>query len=130
MDALYHTFEVFVQSSTRVLILVFELAGALIIVHTVLNSVYRFLKLRFTQTSTEIRIRLGRGISFALMLYLAAEILRLVLIRSYTDLAIVGIIIVLHVIVTVLVAWEVSHSIHTVKEEQLLDSEVEQNRNK
>lgn len=125
MSAIIHIIENFVFDTTKLLILFFELAGAVIIVHTACCAVYRFLKLRFTQTSTDLRIRLGRGISFSLMLYLSAEILRLVLIRDYKDLAIVSIIIVLHVIVTVLVAWEVSHSLHSVKEEQLLDSESE-----
>ena len=123
MSELIHLFELLVQNITKLLILVFELAGAVVIVQTAFCSLTRFFKLPFMQTSTDLRIRLGRGISFALMLYLSAEILRLVLIRDYKDLAIVGIIILLHVIVTVLVAWEVSHSIHTVKEEQMLDSE-------
>jgi uncharacterized membrane protein len=125
MDAFLINFEHTLKLLTQFLILAFELTGALILVHTIVNAVLRFLRLRFNQTSTDLRIRLGRGISFALMLYLSAEILRLVLIRNVMDLAIVGIIIVLHVIVTVLVAWEVTHSLHTVKEEHAMDDDTQ-----
>jgi uncharacterized membrane protein len=103
------------------MIVALELIGLLIIIYSSIMTLTRFVKLKYQQTSTDIRIRLGRGISFALMFYLGAEILRLILIREYKDLFIVGAIIVLHVIVSVLIAWEVSHSLHVMKEERELD---------
>lgn len=121
LEAFYHVIEHFVQDITKIMIVVMELVGLVVIVYSSIITLIRFFKLDYKQTSTEIRIRLGRGISFALMFYLAAEILRLILIREYKDLFIVGAIIVLHVIVTVLIAWEVSHSIHVMKEERELD---------
>jgi uncharacterized membrane protein len=120
-DAIYHAFEYFVQDFTKIMIVALELVGLLIIIYSSLMTLSRFVKLKYQQTSTDIRIRLGRGISFALMFYLGAEILRLILIREYKDLFIVGAIIVLHVIVSVLIAWEVSHSIHVMREERELD---------
>jgi uncharacterized membrane protein len=122
-DAIYHAFEYFVQDFTKIMIVALELVGLLIIIYSSIMTLSRFVKLKYQQTSTDIRIRLGRGISFALMFYLGAEILRLILIREYKDLFIVGAIIVLHVIVSVLIAWEVSHSIHVMKEERELDHE-------
>jgi uncharacterized membrane protein len=120
-ETIYHFIEHFVQDFTKIMIVMMELVGLLIIIYSSIVTLSRFVKLKYNQTSTDIRIRLGRGISFALMFYLAAEILRLILIREYKDLFIVGAIIVLHVIVTVLIAWEVSHSIHVMKEERELD---------
>ncbi|MBS3991647.1 MAG: DUF1622 domain-containing protein [Erysipelothrix sp.] len=120
-DAIYHAFEYFVQDFTKIMIVALELIGLLIIIYSSIMTLTRFVKLKYQQTSTDIRIRLGRGISFALMFYLGAEILRLILIREYKDLFIVGAIIVLHVIVSVLIAWEVSHSLHVMKEERELD---------
>jgi uncharacterized membrane protein len=120
-ETIYHFIEYFVQDFTKLMIVLMELVGLLIIIYSSVVTLSRFVKLKYNQTSTDIRIRLGRGISFALMFYLAAEILRLILIREYKDLFIVGAIIVLHVIVTVLIAWEVSHSIHVMKEERELD---------
>jgi uncharacterized membrane protein len=122
-ETIYHFFEHFVQDFTKIMIVMMELVGLLIIIYSAVVTLSRFVKLKYNQTSTDIRIRLGRGISFSLMFYLAAEILRLILIREYKDLFIVGAIIVLHVIVTVLIAWEVSHSIHVMKEERELDHE-------
>lgn len=121
IETIVYAVQHFVHDITKFMIYILELVGLFIILYSSVMTFSRFLKLKYNQTSTDIRIRLGRGISFALMFYLAAEILRLILIREYKDLFIVGAIIVLHVIVTVLIAWEVSHSIHVMKEERELD---------
>ena len=121
IESIVYAVQHFVHDITNFMIYILELVGLFIILYSSAMTFSRFLKLKYNQTSTDIRIRLGRGISFALMFYLAAEILRLILIREYKDLFIVGAIIVLHVIVTVLIAWEVSHSLHVMKEERELD---------
>ena len=121
IETIVYAIQHFVHDITKFMIYILELIGLFIILYSSFMTLSRFIKLKYNQTSTDIRIRLGRGISFALMFYLAAEILRLILIREYKDLFIVGAIIVLHVIVTVLIAWEVSHSIHVMKEERELD---------
>jgi uncharacterized membrane protein len=121
IETIVYAVQHFVHDITKFMIYILELVGLFIILYSSVMTFSRFLKLKYNQTSTDIRIRLGRGISFALMFYLAAEILRLILIREYKDLFIVGAIIVLHVIVTVLIAWEVSHSLHVMKEERELD---------
>lgn len=123
LETIVYAIQHFVHDITKFMIYILELVGLFVIIYSSIMTFSRFLKLKYNQTSTDIRIRLGRGISFALMFYLAAEILRLILIREYKDLFIVGAIIVLHVIVTVLIAWEVSHSIHVMKEERELDHE-------
>ena len=106
-----------------ILIIVLELLGALVILYAAIVSLYKFFCLKFTRTSTEIRIRFGRGIAMGLQFYLAAEIFRLITIREYKDLAIVGVIILLHLVISVLISWEVHHSIKMVKEEEELDRE-------
>lgn len=121
LESITYAVQHFVHDITQFMIYILELVGLLVILYSSILTISHFLKLKYNQTSTDVRIRLGRGISFALMFYLAAEILRLILIREYKDLFIVGAIIVLHVIVTVLIAWEVSHSIHVMKEERELD---------
>lgn len=121
IETIVYAIQHFVHDITKFMIYILELVGLFIILYSSFMTLSRFIKLKYNQTSTDIRIRLGRGISFALMFYIAAEILRLILIREYKDLFIVGAIIVLHVIVTVLIAWEVSHSIHVMKEERELD---------
>ncbi|QNO16032.1 DUF1622 domain-containing protein [Alkalicella caledoniensis] len=122
VGALYELLHHFVLDLTKVLIVVLELMGALVIVYVGIVALYKFFCLKFTKSSTEVRIRLGRGIAMGLQFYLAAEIFRLITIREYKDLAIVGVIIVLHVIISVLISWEVHHSIKMVKEEEELDS--------
>jgi uncharacterized membrane protein len=121
MHALYEVLHHLVLDLTMLLILLLELLGAGVIIYVGLVALIKFFTLKFCQSSTEIRIRFARGIAMGLQFYLAAEILRLITIREYKDLAIVGTIIILHVIVSVLVSWEVHHSIKMIKEEEELD---------
>ncbi len=125
MDALIHTLHDVVLTVTEILINLFELFGAVIILYIGILTVYKFFRLRYTQTSTELRIRFGRTISLGLLFYLAAEIFRMITIRDTNDLIIVGAIIVLHVIISLLIAWEVEHGLKVVKEEQEMDLECE-----
>lgn len=125
MQAIYNVLHHFVLDLTMILIIVLELLGALVILYVALVAIYKFFRLKFNQSSTEVRIRTGRGIAMGLQFYLAAEIFRLITIREYKDLAIVGVIILLHVIISVLISWEVDHSIKMVKEEEELDHKSE-----
>ena len=121
MLEIYSLSQHFVLNLTKILIVFLELLGALVIIYSAVVCVYKYFSLKFSQTSTDIRIRLGRGVAMGLQFYLAAEIFRLITIREYKDLAIVGVIILLHVIISVLISWEVHHSIKMVKEEEELD---------
>ncbi len=123
MEALYTLIHHFVIDLTKLLMLLLELTGAAIIILVAFQTLCRFVRLKYRQTSTDLRIRMGRGIALGLLFYLAAEVLRLITIRDYTDLAIVSAIIVLHVIVSVLVSWEVGHSLKHVREELEYDHE-------
>jgi len=123
LEALYTLIHHFVIDLTKLLMLLLELTGAAIIILVAFQTLCRFVRLKYRQTSTDLRIRMGRGIALGLLFYLAAEVLRLITIRDYTDLAIVSAIIVLHVIVSVLVSWEVGHSLKHVREELEYDHE-------
>ncbi len=112
-----------VMALTQLLIALFETLGAIVILYVGIITAYRFFRLQFTKTSTELRIRFGRGIALGLLFYLAAEILRLITVRDYQDLAIVGVIVLLHVIISVLIVWEVQQGLKTVKQEQEMDRE-------
>ena len=114
MAEIYSLLHHFVLDMTNILMVILELIGAAIIVYISLITFYKFLRLNYYKTSTELRIRLGRGIAMGLQFYLAAEILRLITIRDTEDIYIVGAVILLHVIVTVLVSWEVHHSVKSV----------------
>ena len=125
METFLHILHDVVMTVTEVLINLFELFGALIILYIGIITVYKFFRLRFTQTSTELRIRFGRTISLGLLFYLAAEIFKMITIRDTETLIIVGVIIILHIVISVLVAWEVEHGLKVVREEHELDRECE-----
>ena len=125
VEGFYVWMQYFVLSFTRLLISVFELFGALAILFVAVIAIFKFFGLRFNQTSTDVRIRLSRGIAMGLQFYLAAEILRLITIREYKDLAIIGAIIFLHAVISALISWEVHHSIRMMKEELELDEKTD-----
>lgn len=125
MYQIYYLLHEFVINLTRILMTLLELTGAAVIIHIAVVSFIKWLKLDYQRSSTEIRIRFGRGVALGLLFYLSAEILRLVTIRDYADLFIVSAIIILHVIVSILVAWEVSHSLKHVQEEEEYDEHCE-----
>lgn len=125
MQDFIHVLHEIVVITTDILINLFELFGAIIILYIGILTVYKFFRLKFTKSSTELRIRFGRTISLGLLFFLAAEIFRMITIRNTDDLIIVGAIIVLHVIISLLIAWEVEHGLKVVKEEQEMDRECE-----
>lgn len=63
----------------------------------------------------EIALRLGRSFAIGIQVLLAAEILRLITIRDNEDLMLIGAILLLHVVVTLLVRYEVTHHIESIK---------------
>ncbi len=122
MTELYDFLHDHVVYFTKMVRMFLELAGALVILYVAAATVYRFFRLRFLESCTELRVRLGRGIAMALSLYLAGELLRLVTVREYKDLAIVGVIVLLHVVISLVVSHEVHHSIRMIEEEEVLSA--------
>ena len=121
MEVFLEGIQRFVLGFTNLLISVFEFFGALSILFVAVIALVKFFGLKFNETSTDVRVRLSRGIAMGLQFYLAAEILRLITIREYKDLAIIGAIIFLHAVISALISWEVHHSVRMIKEELELD---------
>lgn len=112
-----HVLEHFVENFIGFLIIILELFGALTIIYGSVVLFFRFLRLDYIKSSTKLRIRLARTISLGLQFYLAGEIFRLVSVREPDDLIIVAVIIILHVIISVLISWELGHSVHLAAQE-------------
>lgn len=83
-------------------ILIFEFIGVAVIIWTSLVSFYKYVTRR-----PDTRIYLGKGLAMGLEFKLGSEILRTVIVREWSEIAIVAGIIVLRAALTFLIHWEI-----------------------
>ena len=87
---------------TDAAILLFELGGVSVIVVTGVMGLYHYLRRDpFT------RLKLAKGMSTGLEFKLGSEILRTVVVREFSEIMLVGAIIILRAALTLLIHWEI-----------------------
>ena len=83
-------------------ILLLEFAGVCTILLTTVKSIWACIK-----RDTNVRLILAKGIALALEFKLGGEVLRTVIVREWSELAILGAVIVLRGALTFLIHWEI-----------------------
>ena len=83
-------------------ILIFEYIGVGIIIFTCMVSFYKYITRK-----ADTRIYLAKGLAMGLEFKLGSEILRTVVVRQWSEIAIVAGIIVLRAALTFLIHWEI-----------------------
>lgn len=91
-------FEIIVQLG----VLVMECVGVTVLMVTTMKSIWGCLK-----KDPHVRLTLAQGIALALEFKLGGEVLRTVIVREWSELAILGAIIVLRGALTFLIHWEI-----------------------
>ena len=91
-------FEIVVQLG----VLVMECVGVTVLMVTTMKSIWGCLK-----KDPHVRLTLAQGIALALEFKLGGEVLRTVIVREWSELAILGAIIVLRGALTFLIHWEI-----------------------
>ncbi len=97
METVEHIFNIIVQYG----IVLLECAGVGIIMVTAVQSIIRLFR-----RDAQVRLKLAQGIALALEFKLGGEVLRTVIVREWSELAILGAIIVLRGLLTFLIHWE------------------------
>ena len=87
-----------------VAIMLFEFMGVAVIVAAGIQGIWNYVR-RDTLT----RLKLAKGMAMALEFKLGSEILRTVVVRDLSEIAIVGAIIVLRAALTLLIHWEIKN---------------------
>lgn len=87
-----------------------ELIGVCIVLVTGVRSVVGL----FTRDE-HIRLKLGQGLALALEFKLGGEVLRTVIVQEWSELLILGAIIVLRAALTFLIHWEIKHEEERLK---------------
>lgn len=98
--------EYFMRYIVEIGILIFEYIGVGIIIWTSLMSFYKYATRR-----PDTRIYLGKGLAMGLEFKLGSEILRTVIVREWSEIAIVAGIIALRAALTFLIHWEIKEEV-------------------
>lgn len=85
-----------------IIIIILEAMGIIVIVAAGFRSFYGYLK-----RETDIRLRFAQAMATGLEFKLAGEILRTVIVRDMTEIAIVASIILLRAFMAILIHWEI-----------------------
>ena len=88
-----------IELSTAVL----ELFGVIVLVYTALKCF-----IRWTRHATSLRLALAKGIALALEFKMGSEVLRTVIVREWSELGILGAVIILRGLLTFLIHWEIN----------------------
>lgn len=83
-------------------ILLMECVGVIILLTTAVKSIWGILS-----RDSHVRLTLAKGIALSLEFKLGGEVLRTVIVREWSELAILGAIIVLRGALTFLIHWEI-----------------------
>ena len=100
--SLFYEFEELFQFIVQWGVLLMECVGVVILLTTALKSIWLCLK-----RDKHVRLTLAKGIALALEFKLGGEVLRTVIVREWSELAILGAIILLRGALTFLIHWEI-----------------------
>jgi len=83
--------------------IILELFGVIVLVYTALKCFVRWLR-----HATSLRLDLAKGIALALEFKMGSEVLRTVIVRDWSELGILGAVIILRGLLTFLIHWEIN----------------------
>lgn len=101
-------------------IYVLEVIGIFIIGYSSLRGFYNYIRNKLKFNDTCIKIEIAKGLALGLEFKLGGEILRTILVRTMTEIKVLAAIIVLRVVLTFVIHWEISSEIH--QDEELNES--------
>lgn len=97
-----NTLEIILQHVVDITILLFEFMGVIVIIASGLRGICDYVK-----RNPSIRLNLAQGMALGLEFKLGSEILRTVVVRQLSEVAVVAAIIALRAALTFLIHWEI-----------------------
>ena len=97
----------------QVCTMLMELLGICVLVSTAARCFYRWIK-----RQGGIRLMLAQGIALALEFKMGGEVLRTVVVREWSELGILGAIIILRGVLTFLIHWEIKNEESALEKEK------------
>jgi uncharacterized membrane protein len=104
MEAFAHQAEYLFSTLVRLGVLALELCGAAVVLITSVKALVSFFR-----KDSFVRLSLAEGIALGLEFKLGGEVLRTTIVRDWSELGILGAIILLRGALTLLLHWEIKH---------------------
>ncbi len=98
----YELIEKYFDLAIRYIVLLIELVGTVVLVYAIVSAVIGLFK-----RQQHVRLKLAEGIALALEFKIGGELLRTVIVREWSELLILGAIILLRAALTFLIQWEI-----------------------
>lgn len=112
-----------------VLILILEFTGVLIIAFGSVRAIIDMVKSRFNFGNEDAKLNLAQSLALALEFKMGAEILKTITVRTLDELMILGAIVLLRVILSFVIHWEIK-STHEDKKKLIHQIRIQQEREK
>ena len=116
MESIMSYLQMILETIAEIAILMFEYIGVGVIAASGVRGLMNYLRKR-----PDTRLILAEGLAMGLEFKLGSEILRTVIVRSLSEIAIVGGIIVLRATLTILLHWEIKNEKKDHAHESLAD---------
>ena len=104
MNTFLHTIELFLAYIVETCTIFLELLGIIVLLSTAIKCFVQWLR-----HDSTLRLELARGIALALEFKMGSEVLRTVIVHSWSELGILGAVIFLRGLLTFLIYWEIKH---------------------
>ena len=104
MDLFLEEIELFLNYIVEISTILLELFGVIVLVFTAIKGFMQWI--RHNET---LRLDLAQGIALSLEFKMGSEVLRTVVVREWSELGILGAVIVLRGLLTFLIHWEIKH---------------------
>lgn len=114
MNLIMEFMELALYDIVQIATVVLELFGIAVLVSTAVKCFIRWLR----KDHKNIRLDLAQGIALALEFKMGGEVLRTVVVREWSELGILGAIIVLRAMLTFLIHWEIENEKKEAREHQ------------
>ncbi len=101
------------------IVLLLNNLGAIMLLLSTVDALYKWL---FKKNRSLTGLNLQKNFAISIQVLLAAEILRLITIRDIEDLFLIGTVLLLHVVVTILVRFEIGHHFKLIKQKSADES--------
>ncbi len=115
MEEIYHSIETVLKWGIQYAILLIEVIGAVALIAAIMRAVIGIIRRK-----KHIRLHLSEGIALTLEFKMGGELLRTVIVQDWHELLILGAVIALHVVLTVLIHWEIKVEEQRKKEMEAL----------
>ena len=108
--------DLFLEDVVSIFTVVLELFGIVVLVCVAVKCFVQWIR----QDPVNIRLNLAQGIALALEFKMGGEVLRTVVVREWSELGILGAIIVLRAVLTFLIHWEIRNEKKDQQEEMAM----------